>query len=40
MKKNDLISIIIRTMPGREKFLDKCLFILSGQIHKNIEPIN
>jgi len=39
MKKNDLISIIIRTMPGREKFLDKCLFILSGQIYKNIEPI-
>lgn len=39
MKKNDLISIIIRTMPGREKFLDKCLFILSGQLHKNIEPI-
>lgn len=39
MEKNNLISIVIRTMPGREKFLDKCLFILTGQMYKFIEPI-
>lgn len=39
MRKNDFISVIIRTMPGREKFLDKCLFILSGQVYEYIEPI-
>lgn len=39
MDNSNQISIIIRTMPGREKFLDKCLFILSGQRYKNIEPI-
>ncbi|WP_239423546.1 glycosyltransferase family 2 protein [Snodgrassella communis] len=38
-KKDNLISIIIRTMPGREKFLDKCLFILTGQVYQFIEPI-
>lgn len=36
---NQIISIIIRTMPGREHFLDKCLFILSGQEYQKIEPI-
>lgn len=36
---NQTVSVIIRTMVGREKFLDKCLFILSGQSHTDIEPI-
>lgn len=36
---NQTISVVIRTMPTREAFLDKCLFILSGQTHHNIEPI-
>ncbi|TCK43966.1 glycosyl transferase family 2 [Paraburkholderia sp. BL8N3] len=36
---NDMITIVIRTMPGREKHLDKCLFILTGQTHSNIEVV-
>lgn len=36
---NNTISVVIRTMPNREHFLDKCLFILSGQEYKDIEPI-
>jgi len=36
---NDMISVVIRTMPGRERFLDKCLFILAGQTHQEIEVI-
>lgn len=36
---NQTVSIIIRTLPGREHFLDKCLFILSGQNYQDIEPI-
>jgi glycosyltransferase involved in cell wall biosynthesis len=36
---NDLLTVVIRTMPGREKFLDKCLFILSGQSHEHIEVV-
>lgn len=39
MKENQIISIIIRTMPGREKFLDKCLFVLTGQTYNNMQPI-
>ncbi len=33
------ISIVIRTMPGRESFLDNCLFILSGQSVPSIQVI-
>ena len=36
---NQTVSIVIRTMPGREHFLDKCLFILSGQQYQDLEPI-
>lgn len=36
---DDLLTVVIRTMPGREKFLDKCLFILSGQVHRNLEVL-
>ena len=36
---NQTVSIIIRTLPGREHFLDKCLFILSGQLYQDLEPI-
>lgn len=36
---NNMISVIIRSMPGRESFLDKCLFILSAQDYFDIEPI-
>ncbi|WP_051180447.1 glycosyltransferase family 2 protein [Caballeronia insecticola] len=36
---NKTISVIIRTMPGRERFLDKCIFLLSGQSYSNIEVI-
>ncbi|MEB3767349.1 glycosyltransferase family 2 protein [Acinetobacter sp. MD2] len=36
---NNALSIIIRTMPGREKFLDKCLFLLTCQTYSEIEPI-
>ncbi|MBF0803242.1 MULTISPECIES: glycosyltransferase family 2 protein [unclassified Neisseria] len=36
---NQTVSVVIRTMPGREHFLDKCLFILSGQQHHDLEPI-
>lgn len=36
---NTTLSIIIRTMPGREKFLDKSLFILTGQTYQPIELI-
>lgn len=39
MNVNDLISVVIRTMPGREQFLDKCLFVLSGQRHPRIEVL-
>ncbi|MFC5430191.1 glycosyltransferase family 2 protein [Paraburkholderia denitrificans] len=34
---NSLVSVIVRTMPGREAFLDRCLFVLSGQTHEQIE---
>ena len=36
---NKSLSIIIRTMPRREKFLDKCLFILTGQTYTSITII-
>lgn len=39
MKDNNTISIVIRTMPGRERFLDRCLFILTAQTYTDIEPI-
>lgn len=36
---NDLLTVIIRTMPGREHFLDCCLLNLSWQHYKKIELI-
>jgi glycosyltransferase involved in cell wall biosynthesis len=36
---NEAVSIIVRTMPGREKFLDKCLFVLAGQNYSPIEVV-
>lgn len=36
---NNTLSIVIRTMPGRERFLDKCLFILSGQDYSDVEVV-
>lgn len=36
---SDTVSVVIRTMPGRERFLDKCLFILAGQTYPCIEVI-
>lgn len=34
-----LLTVVIRTMPGREKFLDKCLFVLSNQTYPDIEVV-
>ncbi|SAL86288.1 putative glycosyl transferase [Caballeronia choica] len=36
---DDPISVVVRTIPDREHFLDKCLFTLSGQTHQNIEVL-
>lgn len=36
---SNVISVVVRTMPGREKFLDKCLFVLSGQTYSHIEIV-
>ncbi|WP_179989793.1 glycosyltransferase [Acinetobacter sp. YH12252] len=36
---NKTVSIIVRTMPDRHNFLDKCLFILSGQNYDDLEII-
>ncbi|MCY0388759.1 glycosyltransferase family 2 protein [Robbsia sp. Bb-Pol-6] len=33
------ISVVIRTMPGREAHLEKCLFILQGQTYSAIEVV-
>ena len=33
------ISIVIRTMIGRELYLDRCLFLLSGQTYSFVEPV-
>lgn len=37
--KKDTVSVVIRTMSGRSNFLDRCLFILSGQTYRHIEPV-
>lgn len=36
---DDLLTVIIRTMPGRERFLDCCLLNLSWQKYKKIEIV-
>jgi len=36
---NDTVSVIIRTMPGRENYLNTCLFSLSCQVYRPIEVI-
>ncbi|MGI4855369.1 MAG: glycosyltransferase family 2 protein [Janthinobacterium lividum] len=35
----ECISVVIRTMPGREAHLEKCLFILQGQTYPAIEVV-
>ncbi|WP_041303706.1 glycosyltransferase family 2 protein [Kyrpidia tusciae] len=35
----ELLSVIVRTMPGREHFLDQCLFSLSVQHYRPIQVI-
>lgn len=39
IKMEDLLTVIIRTMPGREQFLDCCLLNLSWQHYKKIELV-
>lgn len=37
--QSDLLSVIVRTMPGREQFLAECLLGLAGQTYRPIEVI-
>ncbi|UBQ38085.1 glycosyltransferase [Acinetobacter johnsonii] len=36
---NKTVSVIVRTMPDRHNFLDKCLFVLSGQNYDDLEIV-
>ncbi|MDR6450391.1 UNVERIFIED_ORG: glycosyltransferase involved in cell wall biosynthesis [Burkholderia sp. 1263] len=36
---NNELSIVIRSMPGREHFLDKCLFTLSAQHYRELQVL-
>ncbi|QCP54408.1 glycosyltransferase family 2 protein [Trinickia violacea] len=36
---NEALSIVIRSMPGREHFLEKCLFTLSAQSYRDMQAL-
>lgn len=36
---SDLLSVIVRTMPGREAFVDRCLFVLANQEYSPLEVV-